>query len=223
MRQVLTLLLLAAMGLWGGQGGPVEPAPAETADPYAWQQDYEASQRYATLADFCHQPLDELPRELLDSLKLVEREERDYYGENSHWGVWSTYTAPGLTIHTSAPTASYMEYLEGLFRETGSVWVGGEETYETEEGFLAGTRGEEGREWVLGVEITDPAYATLEGLRVGLTLEEAEALGYPLSQTAGFGGGLTGNMLDVTVENGLVTGLRGTFGIGRYIGKFWEM
>ena len=63
---------------------------------------------------------------------------------------------------------------------------------------------------------------TLEGLRVGLTVEEAEALGYPLSQCRGFGGGLTGNMLCVAVENGVVTGLDGTFGMGRYIGKFWE-
>lgn len=56
-----------------------------------------------------------------------------------------------------------------------------------------------------------------------LTVGEAQALGYPLSRELGFGGGLTGNMLDVTVENGVVTKLRGTFGIGRYIGKFWEM
>lgn len=73
------------------------------------------------------------------------------------------------------------------------------------------------------MEITDPNYATLEGLHVGLTVEEARAPGYPLSRELGFGGGLMGNMLDVTVENGVVTKLRGTFSIGRYIGKFWEM
>ena len=222
MEKICLLLILCLLSGLPSPAAPVPEPPAVTADPYAWQRDYEQSQRYATLADFTHMPLDQLPQSLRDSLTLTEEGERDYYGENSRWGMWRTYTAPGLVIHTSAPTAAYMEYLEGLFRESGRVWVGGETAYETEEQFLAGTQGEEGREWLLGVEITDPAYATLEGLRVGLTVEEAEALGYPLSQTSGFGGGMTGNMLSVTVESGVVTRLEGTFGIGRYIGKFWE-
>lgn len=221
MQQLLCALL--ALCLLSGPAAPSRPAPEEPPDPYAWQRDYEASQHYATLADLCHMPLDELPQDLQASLTLVEEGERDYYGEHSHWGVWRTYTAPGLTIETSAPTRSYMGYLESRFRESGDLWVGGEETYTTEEEFQAGTRGEEGREWILRVEIADPSYATLEGLHVGLTVEEAQALGYPLSQTLSFGGGLTGSMLDVTVEDGVVTRLSVTFGIGRYIGKFWEM
>ena len=218
--------LLLLFCLLFGLSAPAQPAPepslAENADPYGWMRDYEDSQYYSTLADFEHIPLDQLPQDLRDSLTLAEEGERDYYGENSHWGYWRTYTAPGLVIETSAPTAAYLEELGKRFRESGSVWVGGEETYETREQFLFGTQGEEDQEWIYRVEITRPDYATLEGLRVGLTVEEAEKLGYPLSQRLSFGGGLTGNLLEVTVENGVVTRLEGAFGMGRYIGKFWE-
>ena len=188
-----------------------EPTPG---DPFAWVGDYEGEQRYSSLADFSHMPLDELPQEILDSLTLVE--EKDLTGiYPADWGYVRTYTAPGLELHTTAPSAVYLEYKAEVDKDNRDL-------YPTEEDFWAEVEGEEGREWLIWTIITDERYATQEGLHVGMTVEEAEVLGYPLSSQTGFGGG-AGVQLKVTVEDGVVTELRNIFFMGRYIGKFFEM
>ena len=195
------------------------PASAEPPDSFAWTANYDQSHIYSALANFNHMPLDQLPQDLQASLVLTEETGFDGFYP-THWGHWRTYAAPGLKIHTSAPSKAYLDHLEEIYREGTAVYLG-TELCESEAQLRAGIAGEENREWLTWVEITSPDYPTQKGLRVGMTVEEAGELGYPLSRITGFGGGL-GNMLDVTVEEGKVTKLRCTWGIGRYIGKFHE-
>lgn len=105
---------------------------------------------------------------------------------------------------TTALSAAYLEYL----RECGY-----EESIE----------GEEGREWVISATIRDDRYATLNGLTVGMTRAQAEALGYTLEEgTNSFGNG--GEIaLSVTVEGDTVTSMQVSWRMGRLIGKFFEL
>lgn len=187
--------------------------PEPTPDPYAWLSDPDETDRYATLADFDHIPLDQLPQELRDSLELAE--ETDLEGMYTpEWGTYRIYTAPGLELCTVAPSAAYLAYRVETYLEE----------YPDEAALQADMEGEEGREWLCNVTITGGDYATLTGLKVGMSVQEAEALGYPLeeqdkdSYTAG-----AGHSLSVTTENGVVTQLAGSWGLGRYIGKFFEL
>ena len=84
-----------------------------------------------------------------------------------------------------------------------------------------GTMRGESREWRLQARITDDSYETLYGLKAGRTVDEAEALGYPLGTQISFGPG-PGTRLEVTVEDGVITELETWWGMGRYIGKFFE-
>jgi len=187
------------------------PTPEPTPDPFAWLSDPDETDRYATLADFDHIPLDQLPQELRDSLELVK--ETDLEGMYTpEWGTYRIYTAPGLEICTVAPSAAYLAYRAETYREE----------YPDEETMRADMEGEEGREWLCNVTVTGGDYATLTGLKVGMTVQEAETLGYPLEKQTSYTAG-AGHSLSVTVENGVVTQMVGSWGLGRYIGKFFEL
>lgn len=89
------------------------PASAEPPDPFAWTANYDQSQIYSALANFDHMPLDQLPQDLQASLVLTEETGFDGFYP-THWGHWRTYAAPGLKIHTSAPSKAYLDHLEEI-------------------------------------------------------------------------------------------------------------
>lgn len=175
---------------------------------------YERNGHLATVIDISHMPFDELPQEVLDSLTLVS--ETDFSGMyNPEWGWRRIYTAPGLEIITTAPSAAYLEWREGVDKND-------RERFLTEEDFYAYIEREEGREWLTGVTITDDKYVTLDGLRVGLTCAQAAQLGYSLHE----GENQIGNgeaILQIFVENDTVVSMRTSLAMGRYIGKFFEL
>lgn len=199
----------------------VTPTPEPTENPaFAWLGDQEQERHYATLDGLSHMPLDQLPQEALDSLEMLE--ERGFNGNYpDEWGCERHYAGPGLELTTTAPSATYMENLRKWFEESGE-YSNLAESCTTPEEFAAYTDGEEGREWITWAMVTDDRFATLEGLKVGMTVAEAEELGYPLTERRGFGGGF-GPSLSVQVEEDKVTALSVIWDMGRYIGKFWEM
>lgn len=175
-----------------------EPAAEESA-----LDGHELMLRRASIDGLNHMPLEDLPQEVRSDLTLVsESEFSDIY--DPEWGCIRTYTSSGLDVTTTAPSAAYLEYL----RECGY-----EESIE----------GEEGREWVISATIRDDRYATLNGLTVGMTRAQAEALGYTLEEgTNSFGNG--GEIaLSVTVEGDTVTSMQVSWRMGRLIGKFFEL
>ena len=108
--------------------GCTAPAPTETAVPtsaaevtatpeptrnpaFAWTGDPDAEDDHAAVAGLGHIPLDELPQEVRDSLVLTEESPwEEMYGEDTNWCIRRVYTAPGLELTTTAPTAAYLEY-----------------------------------------------------------------------------------------------------------------
>lgn len=176
---------------------------ADTAEEESALDGHELMLRRASIGGLSHMPLEDLPQEVRSDLTLVsESEFSDIY--DPEWGCIRTYTSAGLDVTTTAPSAVYLEYL----RECGY-----EESIE----------GEEGREWVISATIRDDRYATLNGLTVGMTRAQAEALGYTLEEgTNSFGNG--GEIaLSVTVEGDTVTSMQVSWRMGRLIGKFFEL
>lgn len=184
---------------------------SELEDPFAWTHVVNpwVEDDRAVVDSLGHVPLDTLPGEVLDSLELVEESGFDGFYPDE-WGYKRTYAGPGLELVTTAPTAAYLEYKAEVDRDN----------YPTEADFLADMEGEEGREWIVRATLTDERYATRYGLKVGLTVEEAETLGYPLSTRKDYG---AYEKLAVTVEDGVVTEMTVYPLLGRYIGKFFEM
>ena len=187
---------------------------AEVADPFAWTHVVNpwVEDDRAVVDGLGHVPLDTLPREALDSLELTEDSGFDGFYPDG-WGYKRTYTAPGLELVTTAPTAAYLEYKAEMDKDNRDL-------YPTEADFWADVEGEEGREWIVRATLTDDSYATHYGLKVGLTVEEAERLGYPLSTRKDYG---AYEKLAVTVEDGVITEMQIYRHLGRYIGKFFEM
>ena len=191
------------------------PTPEPTRNPaFAWTGDYHEMDRHATLTDFDHVPLDTLPQELLDSLELVTDMDKEgcYLSE---WEVYRVYSAPGLELCTTAPTAAYLEYKAEVDKDNRDI-------YPAEADFWADIEGEKGREWLVSVTVSSGDYATLCGLKVGMTAEEAEAVGYPVRERLNYTAGV-GHILDLSMEDGVITQMRATWGLGRYIGKFFEL
>lgn len=187
---------------------------AEVTDPFAWTHVVNpwVEDDRAVVDGLGHVPLDTLPREVLDSLELTEESGFDGFYPDE-WGYKRTYTAPGLELVTTAPTAAYLEYKAEMDKDNRNL-------YPTEADFWAHIEGEEGREWIVRATLTDDSYATHYGLKVGLTMEEAERLGYPLSTRKDYG---AYEKLTVTVEDGVITEMQVYRLLGRYIGKFFEM
>lgn len=193
------------------QAGEDKPQNATSAEPV---DGYQRNGRLATIDGISHMPLDELPQEVLDNLTLVSEGDFDGFYP-AEWGYRRTYTAPGLEITTTAPSAAYLEWREEVDKNNRTV-------FPTEADFYAYIEGEEGREWLVNATITDDKYATLDGLRVGMTCAQAEALGYSLHE----GQNQIGNTeveLVIVVENDTVVQMRTWWTMGRYIGKFFEL
>lgn len=218
--------MLALCLLTGCTAAPAETvAPTQTVevtvspDPYAWTQDYIGENDHATIEGFYHRPFEELPRELRDSLTYAG----DIETEQGYSFWLRTYTAPGIEIVTTeAPPEVLVEYLETMLEQWEENKEDWKERWPTQEDLKGEVEGEKGREWLYSVTVTDDSYATLYGLRVGLTVEEGIALGYPLEQRQSFGAG-SGNQLKVTVEDGKITRMHTFFGMGRYVGRYWDI
>ncbi|MDO4582419.1 MAG: M56 family metallopeptidase [Bacillota bacterium] len=207
-----SILLSQASALGIGSGAETDAnAPAITIETSGENE----RARLVTVDGISHMPLDELPREVLSSLTLAS--EGDFNGNYpSAWGYQRTYTASGLELITTAPSAAYLDMLTEREKDN-------RELFPTEADFRAYIEGEEGREWIVRAIITDDKYATLAGLRVGMTVVEAEGLGYILSEGVNRQFGDAAVELSVTVDNGTVIQLETWWAMSRYIGKFFEL
>lgn len=195
------------------------PTPAET--PIDYDEIFRQEGITATVEGFCHRPFEELPEELRNSL-VWDGEVRTV--EGYHFRL-RDYTAPGIVVTTTeAPEETLQEWFDFQL----SLPEDDQSREGTDEELLAEYQLELGREWLYSVTITDDSYTTLLGLKVGNTVEEAEALGYPLRQRLTADGEATfGNTwehsLRVYVEDDVVKELYLYWGIGRYTGKYWDL
>lgn len=201
------------------------PEPSPTEEPVDYNAAYQEALSLAQMGEFYHRPFEELPEELRSSL-VWDGEIRGIEGESLRL---RTYTAPGIVVTTT-------EAPEELLRGQLDWWLSLPQDDEgrqgrTDEEARAEYQLELGREWLYQVTITDGSYATTRGLKVGNTVEEAEALGYhfnpeyyPAGQdwSAHFGPPLETN-LEVSVEDGVVTQLSLSFGLGRFVGKYYDL
>lgn len=197
------------------------PEPSPTEEPVDYDAAYQESLALAQMGEFYHRPFEELPEELRSRLKW-DGEVQTIQGYRCRL---RTYTAPGIVVTTTeAPEESRQDWLDWQL----SLPEDDESREGTEEELWASFYEEEGREWLHSVTITDDSYATTRGLKVGNTVEEAEALGYHFTPEqlqggyASFGPPLK-TYLDVSVEDGVVTQLDISWGLGRYVGKYFEL
>ena len=200
------------------------PTPEPTQDPYGWLADPAEIETRVTVEGFYHRPFEELSQELRDTLTWEGTAE----SEQGYSFRLRTYTAPGLEIVTTeAPPEVLDRYREETldsWRESGESWEdwGGWTHCPSPEAFEAEVEGEKGREWLYSATFRDESYATAQGLKVGLTVREAQALGYPLAERQSFGTAW-GNNLQVTLEGDRVTGLHVWWAMGRYVGRYWDI
>lgn len=189
----------------------------------------------ALVEGFYHRPLEELPQDLRDSLEwdgevyesngivMIGGEERIVFPNTR----LRYYTGPGIAIITTEATE---EYLRERLEKQLSLPEGDERRAGTDEEIRAEYEQERGREWLLSVTITGDSYATLLGLKVGDTLEEAAALGYDLSKylddeengCSDFGYPF-GEWLIVYVKSGVVEKMDLSWKLGRLVGKYVEL
>ncbi len=198
------------------------PEPSPSVEPPDYDEIYRQEGITATVEGFYHRPFEELPEELRSSL-VWDGEVRTIEGLNT--GLLRDYTAPGIVVTTTeAPEEALREWFDFQL----SLPEDDESREGTDEELLAEYQLELGREWLYSVTVTDDSYATLLGLKVGNTVEEAEALGYPLRQRLTDDGEATfGNSwehsLRVYVEDDIVKELYLYWGLGRYTGKYWDL
>lgn len=198
------------------------PEPSPTEEPVDSDATYQKTLSLAEMGEFYHRPFEELPEELRNSL-VWDGEVRTIEGFNA--GLLRDYTAPGIVITTT-------EAREELLREQLDWWLSLPQDGEgrqgrTDEEARAEYQLEVGREWLYSVTITDDSYATDRGLKVGTTLEEAADLGYTFTEEELERGTYFGvpsvNDLCVTGEDGVVSQLSLSFGLGRFAGKYWDL
>lgn len=199
------------------------PAPA----PIPTEPVTDPERTVALIEGFYHRPFEELPQTLRDSLEW-DGEIRDWLGEINEDDFYRLrrYIGPDIIITTTeAPETYLQEWLE----EQLSLPEGDEARRGTDEEIRAEYELEKGREWLYSVTITGGSYATLLGLKVGDTVEEAKALGYDLSKWLnddGDGESSFGRVyqedLRVYVKNGVVEKMELHWGMGRCVGKYWS-
>lgn len=175
----------------------------------------------ATVEDFYHRPYEELPQELRDSLEW-DGQVRTEQGYNFRL---RRYTGSGIVVTT---TEVADEALQDWLDWQLGLPADDEAREGTDEELRAEYEREKDREWLYSVTITDDSYTTALGLKVGNTVDEAEALGYPLRQRLNDDGEATfGDTWDhsmrVLVKDGVIEELYLTWGIGRYTGKYWDL
>lgn len=175
----------------------------------------------ASVTGFYHRPFDELPQELRDGLKWDGKvETTDGYNFRLR-----SYTSPGITVVT---TEAPEDILRNWIDLQLTLPVEQREGQATDEELEAEFQREKGREWLYSVTLTDGRYSTGLGLTVGDTVAEAEEKGYSFSSEQLQAGGATFGVpmethLTAVVENNVVTSLHLSFGIGRYVGKYWDI
>lgn len=175
----------------------------------------------ASVTGFYHRPFEALPQTLRDSLTWDGKVETM---EGYHFRL-RIYTGPGITVVTTeAPEDVLRDWIDLQLTWPVEQREGNASDKELEAEFER----EKGREWLYSVTFTDSRYATDLGLRVGDTVAEAEEKGYPFVAEQLQSGGATFGVpmeihLTATVENGVVTKLYLSFGIGRYVGKYWDI
>lgn len=210
-------IVLALLMLFSPVG---EVVPASPVQPN-YQASYEQDRILGTVAEFSHRPFEELPQALRDSLTWDGRIET----VEGYSFLLRTYTAPGITVVTTqAPDEVLADWLElqlSLPEEDREV-KGSDEEIRRE------IEGERGREWLHSVTLTDDRYATVPGLRVGDTVERARALGYPWTdEQLAYGEATFGVPMETyctaSVDNGAVTRLHLSFGLGRWVGRYWDI
>lgn len=170
---------------------------------------------------FYHRPFEALPQALRDSLTWDGQvETMEGYSFRLR-----TYTGPGITVVTTeAPEDALRAWVDGQLALPVEEREGKAFDAELEAEFER----EKGREWLYSVTFTDDRYSTDLGLTVGDTVTEAERKGYPFDAEQLQAGGTTFGVpmevyLEVAVENNVVTQLQLRFGIGRYVGKYWDI
>lgn len=214
-------ILLALLALLSGVGETVPTPPVMPSETVDYQARYEQDRTLGTVAEFSHRPFEELPQDLRDSLTWDGQTETV---EGYHF-LLRTYTAPGVIIVTTqAPDEVLDDWLELQL----SLPQEDREVRGTDREVRAEIEGEKGREWLYSVTLSDGRYATVLGLRVGDTVERAEELGYHFTGEQLAAGGTTFGVpmetyCDVTVEDGVVTRLHLSFGLGRYVGRYWDI
>lgn len=205
----------------------VTTAPQPTADPTPSEEpiDYDALYRQeglaATVEGFYHRPFEELPQALRDSLTW----DGQIRTEQGYRFRLRRYVGPNIVITTTEARDDALQ--DWLDWESANL-EDGESRAEEEAALRAEYELEKGREWLYSVTITDDSYSTVLGLKVGNTVEEAEALGYPVRErlnadgTAFFGNTWEHNMC-LRVEDNVIKHLDLYWGIGRYCGKYWDL
>lgn len=214
-------ILLALLALLSGVGETVPTPPVMPSQQVDYQARYEQERIQGTVSELSHRPFEELPQELQDSLTWDGKTET----VEGYSFLLRTYTAPGITVVTTqAPNEVLDDWLELQL----SLPQEGREIQGTDEEVRGEIEGERGREWLHSVTLTDGRYATVPGLRVGDTVERARTLGYPLTdEQLAYGEATFGVPMEtyctVTVDDGVVTQLHLSFGLGRYVGRYWDI
>lgn len=192
-----------------------------TEDSINYNEEIQKEAIAGTVVGFYHRPFEELPQDLRDSLEWDGRIQTE---QGIRFRLRS-YTGSNIVITTTEATD---EALQDWLDWQLSLPEGDEGRMGSTEELRAEYECEKGREWLYSVTITDDRYATLLGLRVGNTVEEAEALGYPLLQRLNDEGYATfgdtwKHSLQVYVEDNVITKLHLYWGIGRYTGKYFDL
>lgn len=172
--------------------------------------------------EFYHRPFEELSKELRDSLTWDGKVEtaEGYNFRLRH------YTGPGIALTTTeAPKETLEAYREALLAQPQEEREGQLSDREVK----AEIQQEMGREWLYDVTFTSDQYALPDGLKVGMTTQAAAKLGY-----VGYSGEVTDegvfyvhrqDMSSVicTAESGKITSIILQWGLGRYVGKYWDI
>jgi len=192
-----------------------------TESPVDYDEARQKEGAMGTVEGFYHRPYEELPQELRDSLEW----DGQIRTEQGYRFRLRCYIGPNIIVTTTEATEEALQ--DWLDWQLG-LPADDEAREGTDEELRAEYDRETGREWLYSVTITDDSYATLLGLKVGSTVEEAKALGYPLRQRlnadseATFGDTWE-HSLRVRVEDDVVTELHLDWGIGRYTGKYLDL
>jgi len=170
---------------------PIEDEPAApTEEP---SSDYDKRIKCVTIEGFeLGTPFEDLPQSFRDTLTKEGAE--DLTGEGT--GIWTTYTAPGIEVVTT---------------QINPDWEGLSESEREKH---------EGKEFLASVRVTDSAYATQAGLKVGDSVERCSELGYDEMWVIDCHYRVGLQSLTLTVEDGVITGME-SFDGARYVGNIF--
>jgi len=137
-------------------------------------------------------PFEDLPQSFRSTL-TKERTE-DLTGEGA--GVWITYTAPGIEVVTTQVAPDWELMSERARQE------------------------HQGKEFLSVIRVTDSAYPTTAGLKVGDSVERCGELGYDKMPGSVYRYQMGLQTLTLTVEDGVVTAMESCDGL-HYVGSIF--